>query len=44
MEESFNEIDFMGIMGNNKFNSHGETNGMINVEQFLGLGLHNTIC
>ena len=36
MVQSFKEIEFMGIMGNNKFNLYGETNGMINIEQYLG--------
>ena len=36
MLDSFNEINFMGIMGNNKFNVHGETGGMMNIEQFIG--------
>ena len=37
MIESFQEIDFLGLMGNSRFNSHGETHGMINIEQRLGL-------
>ena len=37
MIESFYQIDYIGIMGNSKFNSYGETNGMINFEQFRGL-------
>ena len=36
MVESLNEIDFMGLLGNNKFNSIGETNGMVNVAQLIG--------
>lgn len=37
MIKSYYDIDFMGIMGNTRFNSFGETSGMINFEQFRGL-------
>ena len=40
MVESFNEIDFMGVMGKTKFNIHGETYGMISIEQYIGLYLY----
>ena len=43
MIASFNEIDFMGLMGNSKFNLHGETYGMINIEQRLGEIVDNNL-